>query len=295
MPLLAAGLGGSGAAASGGLGVTAAVLVAALLHAAWNAVAHRITDPAVASSLIGSACAVAGLGLVLCVRVPSGAAWPYLLGSAAMHVVYLLLLLRSYRLGDFNRMYPLARGTSPLVVAVLAVTVVGQPLSLAHAGGVVVISAGLAVLVLAGGVIKASDRAAVIAAVLTGLAIATYTVLDGVGVRHSGSTLGYIGWLFLLQGVVFPLIVLAQRGGSLVADARPFLALGLASGLVSVVAYGIVIWAQTRSNLASVAALRELSIVFAALIGMVFFHERFGLLRTLGAALAVAGVLLLNS
>jgi drug/metabolite transporter (DMT)-like permease len=202
--------------------------------------------------------------------------------------------MRSYRLGDFNRMYPLARGTSPLVVAVLAVTVVGQPLSASHAAGVLAISAGLAVLVLAGGLFHPADRSAVTAAVMTGLAIATYTVLDGVGVRHSGSTLGYIGWLFLLQGPIFPLLVLGQRGGRLFAEARPFLVLGLASGLISVVAYGIVIWAQTRSNLASVAALRELSIVFAALIGMVFFHERFGAVRIFGATLAVIGVLLLN-
>jgi drug/metabolite transporter (DMT)-like permease len=279
---------------SGGLGVTSAVILAALLHAAWNAAAHRINDRAVASALIGSASAVAGLCVVPWVRVPSGAAWPYLLGSVAVHVVYLLLLMRSYRLGDFNRMYPLARGTSPLVVAVLAVTVVGQPLSGLHAAGVVAVSAGLAVLVLAGGAFHSSDRSAVTAAVLTGLAIASSTVLDGVGVRHAGSTLGYIGWLFLLQGPIFPLLMLAQRRRRLLADVRPFVALGLVSGLVSVAAYGIVIWAQTRSNLASVAALRELSIVFAAVIGMVFFHERFGWVRTAGAALAVVGVLLLN-
>lgn len=279
---------------SGGLGVTSAVVFAALLHASWNAVAHRINDRAVATTLIGCASAVAGLVVVPLVAVPAGAAWSYLLGSVAMHVVYLLLLMRSYRLGDFNRMYPLARGTSPLLVAVLAVTVVGQSLSLVHAAGVAAISAGLAVLVLAGGVFRSADRAAVTAAVLTGLAIATYTVLDGVGVRHSGSTLGYIGWLFLIQGPIFPLLVVAQRRRRLFAEVRPHLALGLLSGLVSVLAYGIVIWAQTRSNLAAVAALRETSIVFAALIGMVFVHERFGALRTVGSVLAVAGVLLLN-
>ncbi len=280
--------------ATGGLGVTSAVIFAALLHAIWNAAAHRINDQAVASALIGSACAVAGLCLVPWVRVPSGAAWPYLLGSVAVHVVYLLLLMRSYRLGDFGRMYPLARGTSPLVVALLTVLVVGQPLSATHAAGVATICAGLAVLVMAGGAFHSSDRVAVTAAVLTGLTIAAYTVLDGVGVRHAGSTLGYIGWLFLMQGPVFPLLMLAQRRRRLLADVRPFLLIGLVSGLVSVLAYGIVIWAQTRSNLASVAALRELSIVFAALIGLIFFHERFGVLRTVGAALAVVGVLLLN-
>ena len=158
----------------------------------------------------------------------------------------------------------------------------------------ITISAGLAVLAFAGGLLHKVDRAAVAAAALTGLAIATYTVLDGVGVRRSGTTIGYIGWLFLLQGPLVPLFVLARRGRRLGRDVRPYLVVGLSSGVISVVAYGIVVWAQTRSSLASVAALRETSIIFAALIGMVLFHERFGIVRTVGASLAVVGILLLN-
>lgn len=284
-----------GAAGTGGLVVTVAVIVSALLHASWNAIAHHITDRDVSAALIGAACAMVAIFIVPWVRIPAGPAWPCLIGSVIVHVGYLSLLMRSYGLGDFNRMYPLARGTSPLVVAVIAVTVVGQPLSFSHAGGVVAISAGLAVLVFAGGAFTPRDRPGVIAAVLTGLTIATYTVLDGVGVRVADSTLGYIGWLFLLQGLVIPLLILRRRGRSLLTDVRPYLALGLTSGVVSLLAYGIVIWAQTRSNLAAVSALRETSILFGALIGVLFFHERLGRWRIVGAAIAVCGVVLLNT
>ncbi len=272
-----------------------AVIVAAALHASWNASAHRIKDRAVGFALISISCAFLGLMLILLAPLPAAAAWPFVLTSAAMHVVYMVLLIRSYELGDFNQMYPLARGTSPLVVAVVAVTIVGQPLRPWQAVGVVVISAGLAVLVFGGGSSPThAARPAILAAVVTGFSIATYTVLDGVGVRHAHSTLGYIGWLFFLQGLWIPAFLAVRRGRQLVADCRPVAVEGLAAGVVSVLAYGLVIWAQTRSNLASVAALRELSILFGALIGLVFFHEWFGRARVVGAAITVAGVVLIN-
>ncbi len=277
-----------------GFGVTSAVILAALLHASWNAAAHRIDDRLVGFALMGAAVALLPLAVLPFVATPAAGAWPYLLASATTHVVYMTLLLTSYRLGDFSQTYPLARGTSPLVVAIIAVTIVHQHLPPAHALGVVVVSIGLGVLVFSGGLAQTS-RGAVVAAIATGLSIATYTVLDGVGVRAAHSTLGYICWLFILQGPVFPIVLVARRGRRTVADSRPVLAIGLLSGFVSIVAYGIVIWAQTRSNLASVSALRETSILFGALIGLVVFKERFGRQRIVGAALTVIGIVLLTS
>jgi len=271
--------------------VVPVVLAAALLHAGWNAVAHAISDRRAGFFLLNVAVAAVALPLLPFVGVPAAAAWPFLAGSVALHAAYNVLLLRCYQVGEFGQTYPLARGTAPLVVAVVSVTVVGQPLDLREAGGVLAISAGLLVLVLGGGSLRAG-RPAVVAALLTGLAIATYTVLDGVGVRHAAGTLAYIVWLFALQGPLIAALVAYRRRGLLRA-ARPLLVPGLASGVVSLIAYGLVIWAQSRGRLATVASLREVSIVFGALIGAVVFHERLGPVRVLGAMIVLSGVVLL--
>lgn len=271
--------------------VVSAVLTAALLHAAWNAIAHGVSDRQVGFFLLNVAAGAVALPFLPFVGLPAAAAWPFLLGSVAVHVAYNLLLLRSYQLGDFGQTYPLARGTAPLVVAVVSVTVVGQPLGLREALGVLTISAGLVVLVLGRGSFSAS-RPAVVAALATGLSIATYTVLDGVGVRHAHDTPAYIAWLFALQGPLIAAVVAGRRRGIL-ADSRPLLLPGLSSGVVSLVAYGLVIWAQSRGQLATVASLREVSIVFGAVIGAVLFHERLGWVRVVGAVIVLTGVVLL--
>lgn len=274
--------------------VTAAVLLAALIHAGWNAVAHRIPDRRAGFMLIGVACTVIGGAIALGSPLPAGAAWPFLGASAALHTGYLLLLMRSYQLGDFSQVYPLARGTSPLVVAVVAMIAIGEPLSTAHAAGVLAISAGLGVLVFSHSTLRRSNRAAITAAVLTGLFIAAYSVVDGVGVRGSGTTVGYVGWVFLMQGPLTPAILLSRGRLALVRLARPHLLAGLSVGVASVASYGIVLWAQSRTSLAAVAALRELSIVFGAIIGAFVYREGLGPRRVLGALLAVVGVALLN-
>jgi len=271
--------------------VVAVVLAAALLHAVWNAVAHAVPDRRAGFLLLNVAVAVVAIPFLPFVGLPAAAAWPFLLGSVGMHAAYNLLLLRSYQLGDFSQTYPLARGTAPLVVAVVGVTVVGQSLDAREVAGVLAISAGLLVLVLGRASLRAG-RPAVLAALTTGLAIATYTVLDGVGVRHAAGTLAYIAWLFALQGPLIALLV-AGRRRHLLERARPLLVPGLASGVISLVAYGLVIWAQSQGRLATVASLREVSIVFGALIGAVVFHERLGPVRVLGAVIVLLGVVLL--
>ncbi len=269
------------------------VLLAALLHAIWNAIAHAIPDRQVGFFLLNVSAGAVALCFLPFVGVPAAAAWPYLLGSVVVHVAYNLLLLKSYQLGDFGQTYPLARGTAPLLVALASVTLVGQSLDSREIAGVLTISAGLVVLVLGKGSFHAG-RPAILAAVSTGVAIATYTVLDGVGVRHAHGTPAYIAWLFALQG---PLIagILATRRRSMWRAARPLLVPGLTSGVVSVVAYGLVIWAQSVGELATVASLREVGIVFGALIGAIFFHERMGAVRVVGAVVVFAGVVLLAS
>jgi drug/metabolite transporter (DMT)-like permease len=275
-------------------GVLAAVLAAAVLHAVWNALAHAIDDQLVGFALIGAAVTVGAVPLVLASPLPAAASWPYLLGSVALHVAYNLLLMRSYRLGEFGQVYPLARGTSPWLVAIAAAVFAGEHLSAVRLLGVVVISAGLGALVFVGGVPTRAARPAIAAAVLTGVAIASYTTLDGLGVRGAGTVGGYTGWLFLLQGPVLPLAALAVRRRSLWAQLRPHLLAGSAGGLLSLTAYGLVLWAQTRGALAPIAALRESSVIVGAVIGAVFFGERFGRWRIVATVLVAAGVVLVT-
>jgi drug/metabolite transporter (DMT)-like permease len=177
------------------------------------------------------------------------------------------------------------------VVAVVGVAVVGQQLTLGQALGVVTVSVGLVVLVLGRGAFTAS-RPAVLAALLTGLSIATYTVIDGVGVRRADDPTPYIAWIFAIQGPLIATVVAGRRRG-LVRDSRKLLVPGLLSGVVSFAAYALVVWAQSRGRLATVASLREVGIVFGALIGAAFFHERFGPLRVIGSVIVFTGVVLL--
>ncbi|MCF3175114.1 EamA family transporter [Streptomyces sioyaensis] len=271
--------------------VVAAVLLAAVTHASWNALAHGIRDQLLAFTLVGGGGALCGLAMAAVTPLPAAGAWPYLLASGVLHIVYQALLMQSFRLGDFGQMYPIARGTAPLVVTVLAAVFVHEvpgPWALA---GVALASAGLVGVALWG--IRGSGTRphwpAIIAALATGLAIASYTTVDGLGVRASGTSLGYIAWLMVLEGTVIPAYALATRR-QLLTELRPVALRGLAGGVLSVFAYGLVLWAQTRAPLAPIAALRESSIIVGAAIGAVFFKERFGAPRIAAAGLMVIGI-----
>jgi drug/metabolite transporter (DMT)-like permease len=273
------------------LTVTLVVLAAAVTHAAWNAIAHGIKDQTLAFALIGVGGIVTAIPLIVVTALPRSPSWPYLLGSVAIHVFYVLLLMQCYRLGEFSQVYPLARGVSPLVVTILAAVFVHEHLALPQIGGVVIVSAGLAFLVFAG---RRPGRGAFLAAVGTGLTIAAYTTVDGVGVRLSHSPAGYICWLILLESLCVPMFALARRRDVLLKQPRRILLSGLAAGALSVLAYGLVLWAQTRGALAPIAALRETSVIFGAIIGTLVFRERFGRARITATVLVVAGIVLLN-
>jgi drug/metabolite transporter (DMT)-like permease len=294
------------------LPVTLAVLAAAVTHATWNAIAHGIKDQLLAFGLIGAGGILVAIPLVFLSPFPLSACWPYLLASIVIHVFYNLLLMRSYRYGEFGQVYPLARGTSPLVVTVLAAVFAAERPSVAQVAGVLVVSCGLVLLVLAGRRAAARGgsgggsgggagrggglgRPALVAAVGTGLTIAAYTTVDGLGVRLSGSSVAYIGWLMLLESLCVPAWALARRRHVLLSGtSRRVLWSGLLAGGLSVLAYGLVLWAQTRGDLAPIAALRETSVIFGAVIGTVVFHEPFGRWRIAATLLVVIGVLLLN-
>jgi drug/metabolite transporter (DMT)-like permease len=276
--------------------VAAAVLIAAVTHASWNAIAHGIRDQLLSFTLVSGGGALCGVVLAAFAPLPAAGAWPYLIGSAAIHLVYYVLLMRSFHLGDFGQMYPIARGTAPLVVTVLAAVFAAETPDARQAAGIAVASAGLLGVALWGarGARTAEGGGphglALAAAVATGLSIAAYTVVDGLGVRASGTPLGYIAWLMILEGFAIPAYALATRRRALAAQLRPVALRGLLGGVLSVCAYGLVLWAQTRAALAPVAALRESSIIVGAAIGTLFFKERFGAPRLAAAGLMVAGI-----
>ncbi|WP_033818123.1 EamA family transporter [Kitasatospora sp. MBT63] len=272
------------------------VLASAVLHAVWNALAHGVRDKLAGFALMNTAFLGCGAALACLTPVPDPAAWPYIAASAALQVGYQLLLLQAYRLGDFGQMYPIARGTSPLVVALLAATVLGPGLPAARLAGVLVISLGLAGLALAGGLPGRAQLPALAAAVGTGVMIAGYTVVDGTGVRASGAPSGYIAWMFLTQGAAMLAVATALRGRALAGQLRTGWRSGLAGGLMSLTAYGLVVWAQAQpgSDLATVAALRETSIVIAAIIGALVLHEGLGRIRLAASATVLAGIAVLE-
>jgi drug/metabolite transporter (DMT)-like permease len=281
------------ASATGGLVVVAVVLSSALLHATWNALAHSSRDRLSAITLIAIADLAISVPLILFAPTPARAVWPFIAVSSVLEAVYAFGLVMAYRLGEFSRVYPLARGTSPLVVALVSTLILGQHASAVEWIGIVAVCAGLLTVAFADGLPSRADLPAVIAAVATGCVIASYTIVDGVAVRRSGTVLGYAGWIFFLQGLMVVGVSFAIRRRALAATLRPDCARGLAGGAISMLAYGMVLWAQTRGSLAGIATLRETSILIGCLIGTVLFHERFGRTRLVASAGVVTGILLI--
>lgn len=273
--------------------VVAAVLFGALLHATWNALVKSSTDKALDTATIHVVGSLIAVPLALLVGWPPAAAWPYILTSAAIHIAYYIALTGAYKHGDLGLTYPLMRGTAPLLVALSAATLLGETLSPLSWVGVVGVSCGVLALGLSRHAID-SPRA-VAFALANAVVIAMYTVVDALGARVSGNALQYVVALFVIDGWPFALIVFMRRGGPVVwpyVRARwPVAAMGAAASLGS---YGIALWAMTRAPVATVAALRETSVLFAALLGVWFLKEAFNLRRAAGTAVIVAGVMALR-
>ena len=273
--------------------VIAVVIGAGALHACWNAIAKQVTDRLMAFAWISVAQMAVG-GVVLAVTgLPARQAIPYVITSAIIHIGYDLGLMNSYRLGAFNQTYPIARGTSPLVVAVAAYFLANEHLGLAAWIGIATLAVGLMSLALSAGRLTRHDLPAVGAAVLTGLTIAAYSVTDGIGVRHAHDPWAYSALLFLLMGPPMVVTAAIRRPPAAWWDGA-IIRRGAVAGLLSTAAYGIVLWAQTRAPLAEVAAIRETSVVFAALIGVAVLGEDFGRRRVVAAVVIATGIVLIG-
>jgi drug/metabolite transporter (DMT)-like permease len=271
------------------------VLLAAVLHASWNAMLHGNRDRFFSMAWMSIAIGAVSTVAVMLLPLPGPAAWPYIVASGLVHVVYNVSLVRSYRRGDLAQAYPIARGSSPLLVTLGAAWFAHEGIGALHGFGVALISAGIMALALRG---RQVSRAGALAALTTGVTIAIYTVIDGIGVRLSGDqAFAYTAWMFLFYWIM-PLLFVLRRG----ADAiwKPILAApmsvgsSIVGGLVSIAAYGIVIWAMQAGAMGAVSALRETSVVFAALIGRVFLRETVDARRWVACVVVAAGAVCLG-
>ncbi len=277
-------------------GVTALVLLSALLHAAWNALTKSSSDRTLTLALVLGTCSLIGAIACLFAPFPSSEGWRFLLASVCFHGLYHVFLLQAYRFGDLSHVYPIARGLAPVLVAGFAALFASEIPDGRQAAGLAVASASIASLALEPRTLGPGATRSVIAAFLTAAMIGTYTFLDGQGVRHSGSSFAYIAWNMLLTSLPLCGFVLLRRRARLVAILRTREgASGILGGVTAAIGYSIVLWAMDRGAMASVAALRETSVVFAALIGTLGLGEAFGARRIFAAAGVALGVILLQA
>jgi drug/metabolite transporter (DMT)-like permease len=276
--------------------VFAAVLAAAAFHAGWNALLKLRLEPVVSTVLVATASGAIALPLVLVLDVPAAAAWPFVFASAAIHVGYFLALAEAYRHGDLGQVYPIARGTAPLLTAMAASLLPGEALGLFGWAGVTVLAAGILLLsVRTGRHAHPPGGRSVGFALLTALTITAYTLVDGLGARAAGSPAAYTAWMFLLNGVAMGLYGLRRIGPQPLADAfKANWRIAAGGAALSVAAYAIAIWAMTVAPIALVAALRETSVLFAALIATLLLREPWLAARVAATLMVLAGVLLMR-
>jgi len=272
------------------LGVTLAVLGAGFLHAGWNALLKSSPggDALLDTATVVAGSSLWGLAVVPFVPLPATAAWPYMATSAVIHFGYYLTLAQAYRTGDLSFAYPLMRGTAPLIVALLGIAFLRELPTAPMALGIVLISLGIVSIAFVQR--RKHPASAAYWAFANAALIAVYTLVDATGARASGNAASYVSWLIFLEGLPFLVWVVARRGQVAVRYLRSSAMRGFVGGAFSLAAYGIVLWAMTRAPVAAVAALRETSVLFAALMGSLWLKEGFGLPRLAGAVSVVLGI-----
>lgn len=269
-----------------------AVLLAAALHAGWNALIKDRGDRFFAISVLGAAQGLIALAVLPFVDVPTGGTWLWIFASAALHTGYKLFLIRAYTAGDLGQVYPLARGAAPLLSSLVALVFLGETLGPFLWAGVVALCAGIGLMSAKGGGAHL-DRKAVMWALATSVFISGYTIVDAVGARGAASPTSYIAWMFVFDGLSIAAVYAAVRRGDMKPVARE-LPFGLMAAVFSLGAYWLVIWAMTKAPIGAVAALRETSILFALAISVAFLKERASAWRLFSAAVILAGVALMR-
>lgn len=268
------------------LSIFLVVLFAAALHAGWNAAVKISGDKTITTLLVTStAAAIAALGLPF-LHQPLPASWIFIAASAAIHVVYYLLVARAYRLGDMGQTYPLMRGIAPLIVALAGTLLLNEPITEGGAAGIFLISFGVLGMALGS---RREQAQGIATAVANALVIAAYTLVDGLGARKSGAPLAYTLWVFLLTGLPLAVWLVAKGRSALTGFDRSTLWRPLLGGAATLVSYALILWAMTLASIPVVAALRETAILFGAAISVFILKENSQPIRAAAACLIAAG------
>ena len=265
------------------------VLFAALLHATWNALIKSGSDKLLDSILLCVTAGILALVAVPFLPLPAVASWPYLIASTAIHVAYFSLVAVAYRAADMSFAYPLMRGSAPLFTALLIAVALDERPVFGGWLGVILLCVGVVVLALDSWRMKNIPGRAWAFGLGNAAVIVSYTVVDGMGVRVSGNTWSYVFWLFALTALPMLALGWALRGKAMITLPRRVWGKALVSSACSIGSYGLALWAMTQAPIALVAALRESSVLFGAVIAALLLHEKFGCMRWLAASLMAAG------
>lgn len=276
------------------LDVTLLVLLAALMHASWNAIAKSATvtllDIATMAVAAAALCAV----IIPFLPLPAPAAWPWLAGSVLLHFLYFVALVGAYESGELSHAYPLMRGLAPMLVALAGITFFNESLTASIWSGVALICGGVLLPFWIKRTSFGRPGRGTLFALCNAVIIAGYTLVDGKGTRLSASAIAYCLWLFLFDAVPITVWAFFCHGAGVRDYMRKRWRAGVLGGLLTIGSYGIVLWAMTRAPIAAVAALRETSVIFAALIGALALREGFGAARVAGAVLVACGIAVLR-
>jgi drug/metabolite transporter (DMT)-like permease len=272
-----------------------AVLFAAACHAGWNALIKVGLDPLSTTTLISVGSGLVALVLFPFVGLPASGAWPWLVASAAIHLIYFASLIESYRTGDLGQVYPIARGSAPLMTAAATTVIVGERLSLVGWTGILALVAGVLLLSARGGRdLAVVDRRAIGFALFTAITVCGYSVVDGIGARASANPNAYSVCLFIGIALVMVPYALYRDGRDVMPAMHLYWRRGLAGGALQFLSYGIAIWAMTIVPIAVVAALRETSVLFGAAIAVVLLKEPLRAVRIVAALMIVCGLILIR-
>lgn len=272
--------------------VLSLVLLAALTHAGWNAWLKKTSPDFIGLGAIAVGWFLLGAAALVFVGWPERVHWPYLVITTSVHTVYAAILVSAYRHGELSLVFPIARGTGPAIVALVSPGLLGERLAAGDAVAVLLIIVGILLIGLGRSIRTLRDRHAMIMALATGVAIASYTLIDASGARVGSSPHVYTAWLFVLSALAQLTVTALVHRRETVARLKPHLRRGIAAGLLSALAYAVVLWAMTEAPVALVAAVRETSILFAALIGWGLLGERISRIRWLGVVITVTGLVI---
>ena len=276
------------------LNIFLAIILAAFLHAVWNAMVKNEDNKYLAVTAIVLGHVPVSVLIILLTPIPSVESIPFIILSALLHIGYEWYLLSAYRFGDLTKVYPIARGTAPILITIVSLIFLGIALSNFEILGIIIISLGILSLSLQGAK-GIKNRSAVIYALVTGFFIMGYSITDGYGARVSYSFLSYMGWSFILNATIFPIILKINNKSEIITktfkEGKKIFFIG---GTLSYIVYGIVIWGVTQAPIALITALRETSIIFALLIVTFFLKEKFTLLKVIATLVIFFGVALLK-